>query len=332
MAKGLLNGISPSRPLLLPIVFSLGAKVENVPLGTFLQNPTKISSSLRQMRAYLRSDCATCYFDPCLEIEALGATLQRTSDDQAPTIHWPQTAPVGELPQGLRSPEEAAKSGRVPVAVEVIRRMNSLPQRDFLLMAGVTGPLTLAARITQMENKEKLPSEDLSDAAMELAASTVTQVASAFLEAGADLIFIQEEILPVLSDKSCDSWANLLAPTINVVRFYEALPVLQIVHAGTVRENCDAILQRQWDCVICLPLDVAAARRSTGALKTNPPALGIALPLETFRQAESGGEDLRQILQPPIEELRPAIITTAGDVPATTDMKRLAEVLRLEGK
>ena len=285
MAKGLLNGISPPRPLLLPIVFSLGAKVENVPLGTFLGNPTKISNSLRQMRGYLRSDCATCYFDPCLEIEALGATLQRTSDDHAPTIHWPQPAPVGELPQGLRSPEEASKSGRVPVAVEVIRRMNSLPQRDYLLMAGVSGPLTLAVRMTQMENKEKLLSEDLSDAALELAASTVTQVTSAFLEAGADLIFIQEEILPVLSDEGCDSWANLLTPTINLVRFYDALPVLQIGHAGTVGENCDVILQQQWDCVVSLPLEIVASRRSTGTLKTNPPALGIALPLEEIGRA-----------------------------------------------
>ena len=146
------------------------------------------------------------------------------------------------------------------------------------------------------------------------------------------MIFIQEEILPVLSDEGCDSWANLLTPTINLVRFYDALPVLQIGHAGTVGENCDVILQQQWDCVVSLPLEIVASRRSTGTLKTNPPALGIALPLEAFQQAGPGGEDLHQILQPLISELRPAIITTAGDVPATTDMKRLVEVLRLEGK
>src|SRR6267143_2939548 len=174
IAKALLEGIVPPRPLFLPIVFSIGAKLENVPLGAFLSNPTKISSSLRQIRSHLRSDGVACYFDPCLEVEALGATLERVNDDQPPIIHWPLPAKKGELPEGLCSPEEATKSGRVPVAAEVIRRMNALPNRDFLLMAGVTGPLTLAARITQLEHEGTLRTEDLSDAAQELVAAVVT--------------------------------------------------------------------------------------------------------------------------------------------------------------
>src|SRR5712692_7698576 len=107
MAKGLLSGIVPPRPLFLPIAFSLGAKVENVPLGAYLSNPTKISSALRQMRALLRADGVACYFDPYLEVEALGATVQGSSDGLAPTIHWQGPARLGELPEGLRSPEAA---------------------------------------------------------------------------------------------------------------------------------------------------------------------------------------------------------------------------------
>ena len=64
MAKELLRGVLPSRPLFLPILFSLGARVENIPLDIFLSNPTKITSSLRQMRGHLRADGVACYFDP----------------------------------------------------------------------------------------------------------------------------------------------------------------------------------------------------------------------------------------------------------------------------
>src|SRR4029077_18774449 len=71
----LLQGIPPSRPLFLPIVFSLGARIENLPLRNFLSNPTKIASALRQIRTHLRSDGLTCYFDPFLEAEALGGAL-----------------------------------------------------------------------------------------------------------------------------------------------------------------------------------------------------------------------------------------------------------------
>src|SRR5271155_2416047 len=110
--KGLLQGTPPPRPLFLPIVFSLGAKVENLPLRAFLCNATKITNSLRQIRTHLRSDGVACYLDPYLEAEALGATLQYASEDQTPTLHCPHRADTGELPEDLRSPEDAAKSPR----------------------------------------------------------------------------------------------------------------------------------------------------------------------------------------------------------------------------
>ena len=327
MAKGLLNGVLPSRPLFLPIVFSLGAKVENVPFETFLGNPTKISSSLRQMRSHLRTDGVSCYFDPFLEVEALGAILERKTDNQSPFIHWPRPAKVGELPEGLRSAEEAARSARVPVAGEVLRRMNSLPNRDFLLMATVSGPMTLAARITQPAQKESLRAEEVSVDAQELAASVVTQIATTFLEAGADLLLIQEEILTAFSMESCDAWANLLAPAINVTRFYEALPVLQLAGERTAPEIWDMIFRQQWECVVSLPLETIASRYREGFLKNSGAMLGVALPLNAFTADEPGGNNILETLRPIVSDLRPAVITTAGDIPDTTDMKRLTQVL-----
>jgi hypothetical protein len=326
MAKALLQGIDPQRPLFLPIVFSLGARVESVPLVTFLRTPTKIASSLRQMRSHLRTDGLPCYFDPYLEVEALGATLQRISDDRAPTIHWPHPARAGELPEGLRSPEEATKSGRVPVAVEVIRMMNAQPNRDFLLMAGVVGPFTLATRLMQSEQKSALQCESLPDAALELAASVVTQMASTFLEAGADVIIIQEETLRTLSRETCDTWSNLVAPAINVIRFFEALPILLLTDAHSIGQNWDVLTQQSLDCVVSSPFDLTARHRAISR-RTNGMKMGLALPLEAFRANESFAGNLGQIVQPQISDLRPAILTTAGDVPAATDMKLLLKVL-----
>src|ERR1700683_4523125 len=42
MVKALLQGATPSRPLLVPVIFSLGARLQNLPLPHFLANPTKI--------------------------------------------------------------------------------------------------------------------------------------------------------------------------------------------------------------------------------------------------------------------------------------------------
>lgn len=323
MAKELLSGIAPARPLFLPIVFSLGAKVENMPLGAYLGNPTKICSALSQMQKHLRSDGVACYFDPCLEVEALGANVLRLSEDQAPTIHWPHRGLVGELPEEIRSAEEAAKGGRIPVAVEVIRRMNALPNREFLLMAGVVGPLTLAARITQMEHTATLRVGDLSEAAVELAATVATQMATSFLEAGADTIIIQEEIVPVHSAEACDAWVNLLAPTINVVRFYEALPVLNVRCSYLTNENWELIGTQSWECISCFAAEAIASRQKKGLAGTHGIPHGIALPLSVFRPEGADDGTPSPDIQEWMSDCQPSIVTTAGDVPVTTDMKHL---------
>jgi hypothetical protein len=326
MLKGLLQGIPQTRPLFLPIVFSLGAKVENLPLREFLGNPTKISNSLRQIRSHLRSDGVACYFDPYLEAEALGAVLQWKTGDQPPAIQWPHHAEKGEVPEGLRSPEDAAKSTRVTVAVEAIRRLKSLLRDEPLLMAGVAGPFTLAARITGLRQGNAARREDFTDAVLELAAATITQIASKFVEAGASVIFIQEDILPVLSAEYREAWASLLAPAINIVRFYEALPVLQIMDSHSFAQNKQVIFQQNWDCVICPALAASAFSAWEMVPSSGFANLGIALSPEAFQPEASAAETLLELFHAFIKKSRPAIVTTAGDVPVTTDLKFLARV------
>src|SRR5215470_6047853 len=116
IARGLLNGVLPPRPLLLPIVFAFGAKIENVQQNEYLQNPTKIVSALRQVRNHLQVDGIACYFDNYLEVEALGAQLEYKLPGEPPGVHWPSSPEPRKMRGGLRSPEEAIKSGRIPVA------------------------------------------------------------------------------------------------------------------------------------------------------------------------------------------------------------------------
>src|SRR6266849_818733 len=189
--KDLVHGGTPSRPLFVPIAFALGARVENLSLRAFLANPTKISNSLRQTRPHLRSDGVSCYFDPLLEAEALGGTLEWRSDNEPATLRWLSMPEPGQLPAGLRSTEEMLKSGRMPVALEVIRRLKALLREEVLLMAGVSGPFTLASRLADVRGHDPRASVDLPDSALEVATSAVAQASKAFAEAGANLIFLR---------------------------------------------------------------------------------------------------------------------------------------------
>jgi hypothetical protein len=328
MVKRLLQGIAPPRPLFLPIVFSAGARVENQPLPAFLSNPTKICNGQRQLRGALRSDGYSCYFDSFLEVEALGATLHWEEADQPPMVRWPQGAEPGETPDDLRSPEEAAHAGRVPIAIEVIRRMKAMVRDDSILMAGVTGPITLAARITQMEACGGWRAREIPESAVELAAAVITRISGTFVEAGANLVMMQENVLPRLSPERCAAWASALEPVFNVIRFYEALPVLQLTDGDCFAANSAAILQRSFGCVVCPSFQGTAAQPAEASSKLNSATLGLALPLETFQLDDSALQVSSDSLRSMVTALRPALLTTAGDVPAMTDMKRLDEVLK----
>jgi hypothetical protein len=327
IVKGLLQGTPPPRPLFLPIVFSLGAKVENLKLPAFLTNVTKITNSLRQIRTHLRSDGVACYFDPYLEAEALGATLQYATEARPPTLQWPQRTEIGELPENLRSPEDAAKSPRVTVAVEVIQRLKLLMRDEPLLCAGVSGPFTLAAHLLDLRPEDVPPREDFFDATLELAAAAITQIATKFVAAGANVIFIQENIFPVLSAEHCDAWAASLAPAFNIIRFYEALPVLLFSDEISFAANREVVFARNWDCTLC----PALAASATSAAEIAPPSghanIGVALPQAAFQPgAASTTENAVQWLHTIMIGLRPVLVTTTADVPASTDIKLLAKV------
>jgi hypothetical protein len=325
VVKGLLQGIAPPRPLVLPIVFSLGAKVENLSLRAYLGNPTKISGALRHIRARLRSDGVTCYFDAFLEAEALGGVLQWKSEDSLPEICWPSDAKKGDLPEGLRSPEDCVKAGRVPVAVEVISRLKSSFRDEPLLMAGVSGPFTLAALLAQLDASEAEQLSGLPPSALETSTAAITAISRAFVEVGANVIFIHEETLPTLSLEGCAHWSSLLATTINIIRFYEAIPVLLLRDQKAFDRNMQVILQQDWDCVLCPALRSISAMPSENGLKGDA-KLGIALPLEAFQPGAAGSDDLCRSMRRVIEEARPAILTTAGDLPSTVDVKRLGDI------
>src|SRR3974390_150284 len=80
MIKALLRGELPPRPLLLPTIFSLGARLQNVPLREFQSNPTKITNALRQILGALKVDGLSCSSGPFLEAEALGCEREWHAD------------------------------------------------------------------------------------------------------------------------------------------------------------------------------------------------------------------------------------------------------------
>jgi Uroporphyrinogen decarboxylase (URO-D) len=326
--KDLLQGNVPARPLFAPIAFALASRLENLPLASFLANPTKISNALRQIRGSLRMDALTCYFDPFLEVEALGANLEWPAGQESPVLRWPAGFDRGRLP-GRIVADESVNRGRVPVALEVVRRLKALLRDEMLLLVCLSGPLTLAARLVGLFGEPSVGRQDLPDSAIEIAAAAITQIAKVFAEAGAHLVFLREEFMPLLDSQASEEWVTVLTPIFNIIRFYEALPILQIVDEGGFAKNSDAILRAAQTSVVCLPSQEVQQPPTQGALNASATKIGVSLPISLFQLDRPNDSASDANLLHIVQNFRTAILTSATDLPRTTDARNIAAISRL---
>ena len=310
MIQALLRGEQQARPLLMPLIFSLGARLENLPLGTFVANPTKIVNALRQIRATFKVDGLACYFDPFLEIEALGGKLEWTSAG-ATLSSRPAVQNSESLCAQLGSPDHVLTKGRVPVAQEVLRRLKIMLKDEPALMIGVTGPLTLASQLGNAPDPP-LP-------VTEFAVGITASLAKHFVEAGADVVFLIENTPLPEKLEECEWWGNLLDPVINIIRFYEALPVLMLSW-GLGRESVQELTARNWECALCVN-GTAIPGSTTASYRT-----GLSLPHRLFQTEADLAELLAEVRRNAIE-LNADFLTTSADLPADADIKRVASVL-----
>jgi uroporphyrinogen-III decarboxylase len=318
MIKALLKGELPARPLLMPTIFSLGSRLEGLPLRDFQRNPTKIANALRQIHKALKVDGLACYFDPFLEVEALGGTLDWLPNGSATLADCPYAGldDLGKLP----SPEQVIQKGRIRVAADVLHRMRMMLHDDPALMAGVTGPLTLARQLLG-EASGEIPLELL-----QYASEVSAAICRNFLESGADVIFLTESSLPQMSRESWEFWASLLDPIINVIRFYESLPVLLLKDGSGPREDLWPMLARDWSCALC-PAVAGAETAIEQYRMAERTALGIAVPTSFgWRTMSETGTSVITISQV-LREEKAVLLISSGDLPSGSDLKQLTSFL-----
>ena len=318
MIKAFMRGEPLPRPLLMPILFSLGARLENLPLRDFQSNPTKISNAMRQIRGVLKVDGLTCYYDPFLEAEALGCQREWQADGSGKLIP-PSFTGLDDLREKLNPPDSVASQGRVPIACEVIQRLKVMLKDEPALAARVTGPLTLAGQLLGKEcDQSPLPAE-----MVEFAAEVTASVSKALLEAGADVILLTENFLPEISSEEAASYNSLLTPIFNVIRFYEALPVFLLTGGSECGASLRALLTSDWDCILCLGL--AAAMNAVGELQGRN--VGVALPGSIFDSNNLNSKELADSIDGLTAQNHLILLTTAQDAPSNSDVGRITDVL-----
>src|SRR5215471_12648227 len=193
IVRALIQGQPPARRLFMPLIFSLAAKLEDVPLSNFVSNPTKIANNLVALYQRLRPDGVTCYFDLLLIAEALGCRLEWRAD--FPGFERPTRESA--LKMVRQAPEELKQHGRLPVALEVVHRLQGTLRNGPAFIVGLPGPLRVAQQLFGQDILQEIAEEE--DEALESFESLVgitLSVAQAFCLAGTHLLYFDELDVP----------------------------------------------------------------------------------------------------------------------------------------
>ena len=297
IVKALIQGQPPARRLFVPLIFTLAAKLEDVPLSDFVVNPTKIANSLVAVYRRLRLDGVTCYFDLFLIAEALGCRL-----------FWSTSPPALERPtreaalKMLRQPAgEVKQRGRLPVALEVVHRMHGTLRNGPALMVGLPGPLRVAQQLFgQGVLRELAEGEDDALDGFETLVEIALSVAQAFCLAGTHLLYFDEPDVPAAF---LPDWESAMVALWKTVRFHGALPVLSTPQPLQFEDQANAPL-------LCLK----PASDEQSSLPGIPFALALPAMGETF-------PDVSRWMQ----ANQCTLVTTDGEIPYQFEIQKLEQ-------
>ena len=281
----------------MPLIFALAAKLEDVSLSNFVVNPTKIANSLVAVYQRLRPDGVTCYFDLFLIAEALGCRLDwRTSP---PALERPTRETALKL---LQQPSgEVKQQGRLPVALEVVQRVQGTLRNGPALVVGLPGPLRLAQQTFGQDVLQALAKreDDVLDS-FEMLVEIILSVARAFCLAGTHLLYFDELDVPAefLSD-----WEAALVALWKTVRFHGALPVLSTPHPLQFEDQANAPL-------LCL--------KPTSDEQSPLPGMPFALALPAV------GETFPDVSRW-MRAKQCALVTTDGEIPYLLEIQKLEQ-------
>jgi hypothetical protein len=194
-----------------PCIFRLALRLEQLTWAELAESPGETVFALRSLQRLFGLDALFASFDPWLESEAAGATVER---DELGRV----TAPPACLAQ-LPSVDRILAAPPLAHAVEVVRRLAAESASGLLTFGALCAGVTLLDHLFGM-GAEHTPAP-LLGSARELS----TGLARAYCEAGADaLVLIQD----VESADAAD--LELFVPVINLAGYYGVPIVLFARH------------------------------------------------------------------------------------------------------
>ena len=207
------------RPAWVPLVGVHGASLINESAGRYLQSADLIERGLRRAVELYQPDGLPIAFDLQLEAEVLGCELAWAERTPPSVASHPMSLMEGPGLSLEDLPTFDVAAGRLPVVLDVARRMRRTYGDDLALYGLVMGPFTLATHLlgndiflAMFDDGKKV--QDV----IAFCADVAIDVAAAYTDAGADVIAVVD---PMTSQISPEHFEQFVTPDVD--RVFDAL-------------------------------------------------------------------------------------------------------------
>ena len=269
--------LNNERPVFIPFVYSLAARLAQVPLEEMTSDASYYTHALEDAFELFQYDGIVNNFDSSIEAALCGCELE-WSDDHAPpkVTGCPQMEPDNVVPES---------SNRIQVLLETTKRIAMSRGRDVAVIGILTGPGSLAKTLTGGNNDEVVN-------IIPKAGSLLLKLLKSLCELRVDAVFFREDLLDnayrdeLLAYRK--AYADACGTLFNLVRYYNCSPVIIVKNVmldfigelhEMVRPGGLVLLGKKVS-----PDDMTYLHELSGSLKI---ALGLPLPVENPEESES---------------------------------------------
>ncbi|OGO32533.1 MAG: hypothetical protein A2Z29_07010 [Chloroflexi bacterium RBG_16_56_11] len=306
------------RPVFVPIVYRLAARIEQTLLSDLVSDPTSYANAMEGAYKLLKQDAIVTSFDPSLEAEVFGGQVDWQEDYGLPVVADWATCDLATV--------NVDTSGRIKVMLEATKRLVQTRGKETAIIGAITGPCSLARSISEHAALDRdYPIEEI----ISLTGNQLIRLTRSICEVKVDALIIREDILteryyPELLAHE-NAYRAVYATLFNLVRFYNVAGLLMV--RGQKPEDLAALskkLRPNGFIIGGLELneaDLTYLRDLSAAQKL---AIGLPLPLEDRDEAMSRLKTIEEF----ITRFKPGgfFYTSDGEVPPEISLEAVREV------
>lgn len=287
-----------------------------------LTNGDKLYESLLAVNRTYNPDGQPVAFDLQIEAEILGCAL-----------HWAQNAPPSVVSHPLetmqiptRLPEKT--DGRLPMILDVMRRLKASVGEKTALYGLTCGPLTLASHLRGTELfMDMFDNEEFLHSLLAFTRDVNKRMIEFYIEAGMDVIAVVDPLVSQISPAHFQDFLH--GPFSDLFSFIGEKGVLSSFFVcGDATKNIEVMCQTTPDSIsVDENIDLAAAKRVTDRYNI---AVGGNIPLTTRMLLGTQEDNMQYVvdLLDQVDHQRNLVISPGCDMPYDTPVENTIGVLQ----